>query len=277
MTLLSLLNGKLIKSGNLIKQAPCCCVPCKQCYCFCGFSAPASPGDRAHAKTYTVPDRFLLPVKVNIVGVVDDVWMLDGDGTVDNQIPVPGGTAAHGFNYTWTQEERTFTIEALDTFSENIAIGYTLCIMALDTNPSEECAPRINASNDSSCCSFEAAFSFAPYACEECCCSYINGLWRYTIRINFSRSWGGSCIDVPYDIELSSLTNGDNCLFTIFTDIDNVLCDPETYCGSIRISLRLVNPANCNCDTGENCQLELVGWEAINCDGGIASVQLIEN
>lgn len=67
--------------------------------------------------------------------------MLDGDGSVFGQNPNPGGTPAHGFTYEWIQQNRTFTIEALDTFGGCMAINYTVCIMPVDTNPANECGP----------------------------------------------------------------------------------------------------------------------------------------
>ena len=116
------------------------------------------------------------------------------------------------------------------------------------------------------------------------CCNYLNYTSNYyTIRINFSRAWGGTCTDVPLDIPVYGLTGGVNCSFTFFTDLDTSLCDPETSCVSLEVYLTVSttnNPSSssstsCNCDTGENCQLQITGFNAINCDGGIASVELI--
>lgn len=168
MSPLYLYKGKLLTSNDkLAIDKNCCCEKCKQCYCFCGLGI-GSPGDLAHAKTYTVPDQFQLPVKVTIVGGVDDVWVLDGDGTVDNQDPRPNqGTPAHEFDYSWTQAERSFTIEALDTYGVNLAINYILCIMPLNTDPSEECSPIIDASNDNSC-----ENSINSCASTGACCDY---------------------------------------------------------------------------------------------------------
>lgn len=69
------------------------------------------------------------------------MFVLDGDGSVFGQNPNPYGTPAHGFTYEWIQQNRTFTIEALDTYSGCMAINYTVCIMPIDTNPAVECGP----------------------------------------------------------------------------------------------------------------------------------------
>lgn len=111
--------------------------------------------------------------------------------------------------------------------------------------------------------------------CEVCSCSSINNL-NYTIRVNFSRNWGGLCTDLPLEIGLYSLSECNNGIFSLYSEIDTVLCDPEAPCGAIQIFLRLAN-SDCNCETGENCELELVGFEPVDCAGGIAGVELIQN
>ena len=125
---------------------------------------------------------------------------------------------------------------------------------------------------------------------QNCCCSsssccdnlFYSGN-SYTIRINFSRPWGGTCTDVPLDTSVYSLTGGVNCNFTVYIDLDTSLCDPEMPCGGVEVYLTVSttnNPSSssstsCDCNSGENCQLQMTGYNPINCDGGIASVELI--
>ena len=128
--------------------------------------------------------------------------------------------------------------------------------------------------NQNCCCSSSSS-----------CCDSLNYFGNYyTIRITFSGPWGGLCRDVPLDTPVYSLTGGVNCDFTIFIDLDTVVCgDPEIQCGSLEVYLTVSttnNPSSssstsCDCFTGENCQLQMTGFNPINCDGGIASVELI--
>lgn len=116
---------------------PCgCCGNCKYCMCYRSPGpdcAGSQIGDKKWAQTITVPERFNLPVKVVARGFVDDVFVLDGDATVFGQNPNPYGEPAHNFDYTWTQNNRTFTIEALDTYGFCLTIFYTICFMPLNT------------------------------------------------------------------------------------------------------------------------------------------------
>lgn len=151
-------NGNLlVRDGQLASHIDCCCpsdTGCMQCYCFCDadMCAGSPQGTRKFQKTISVPESFSLPVKVTIVGGVDDVLMIDGDGSVFGQDPSPvTGTPAHSFNYTWTQNNRTFTVEALDTQSVCMSLAYTLCIMAVNTTPTTQCGPIIVLSDNTNC------------------------------------------------------------------------------------------------------------------------------
>lgn len=160
MSPLYLYNGQLLVSNNaLAAGANCCCDKCMVCYCFCDTnkcsSPEAIPGQKYFLVTFTVPEIFDLPVKVTAVGGVDDVFVLDGDGSVFGQDPAPNtGTGAHAFNYEWIQNDRTFTIEALDTRASCVGINYTLCIMPINSNPIELCEPLIILSNNNNCYEF---------------------------------------------------------------------------------------------------------------------------
>jgi hypothetical protein len=161
MSPLYLYNGELLVSNNaLAVSANCCCDKCMVCYCYCdtngcGDDPVATPGQKYFPVTVTVPEIFDLPVKVTAVGSVDDVFVLDGDGSVFGQDPTPwSGTGAHDFNYEWIQNDRTFTIEALDTRASCVGIQFTLCIMPINSNPTELCEPLIVLSKNSNCQDF---------------------------------------------------------------------------------------------------------------------------
>lgn len=87
---------------------------------------PAFPGDRAFKKTITIPNNFSLPAKVRIVGSVDDLLVKDN-------VPWPPGTPAqpprpYDINYEWLENNRTFTLEAVDVNGTDIRLEIDVCI-----------------------------------------------------------------------------------------------------------------------------------------------------
>ena len=151
-TTLTMLNGRIridTKSQNLVLSPrpggsePCCCDDCKICFYFNDHDGcrDTTPGNIKYVHTIKIPSRFTLPVKVTAVGGVDDVFMLDGDGSVFGQNPARFGTPAHAIDYTWTQTEDEFTVAALDTYGGCTGLRFTICIMPLDTTPTKECEP----------------------------------------------------------------------------------------------------------------------------------------
>jgi hypothetical protein len=137
--ILTLVNGRLRISNNsalVISKStaePCCCEDCKICFYFSAYDGcrDTTLGNKKYQKTITVPARFKLPVKVVADGGVDDVFMLDGDGSVFGQNPALSGTGAHNFSYEWVQTNRTFTVEALDTYGACTGITYLICFMPI--------------------------------------------------------------------------------------------------------------------------------------------------
>jgi hypothetical protein len=110
--------------------------------------------------------------------------------------------------------------------------------------------------------------------CCECVCTNIANI-NYSLIITLNKPFGLNCVDVPIEIPINNLINCENGIFPGLSDLDVDLC-PEGSCGGIIFNLRLSDP-NCNCESGEGCEIELVGWEPDNCPGHIASVQLIKN
>lgn len=105
--------------------------------------------------------------------------------------------------------------------------------------------------------------------CEQCFCENIANIC-YNIILTFDGGWGQNCINVPIEIgPLNQLTQCENGLFQIAGDLDLVTCEngvPTTACGGWTASLRLVDP-QCNCETGEACEIVLDGWEPVGCPG----------
>ncbi len=113
-------DGKLVvRDGKLGTGQACCCGCCQKIYFVDCLFEGANAGDRAVLNTITIPSRISLPAKIRMVGTVDDVLLKDGE-------PWPPGTAedaaAYSFDYTWTEENRSFTIEVLDTEFVNIGL-----------------------------------------------------------------------------------------------------------------------------------------------------------
>lgn len=154
MALLTIIDGALrVDANNTLvlspdDSSPCCCNQCKYCVYFSQYDncSDTINGNRKYQKTITVPAALALPVKVVATGSADDIFMLDGDGSVFGQDPRFGiGTPAHSYTYTWTQTNRTFTVEALDTRGYCTGITYTICMMPLDADPgtTELCEPLV--------------------------------------------------------------------------------------------------------------------------------------
>lgn len=147
MSILSLINKKdnknlLIKDGKLLlgkSDTEACCCDCKTCFHYIRATLfTAKPGQISHRQTFTAPDWLTPPYTVTIVGGVDDVLLKDGE-------PWPPGAdpdaPAHGFNYSWTEDNSSFELAAKDTKGANIAIEATVCFMPLDSNPTTQCEP----------------------------------------------------------------------------------------------------------------------------------------
>lgn len=100
-----------------------------------GFSSGAYPGQISYTTTVTVPAQFSLPVKIKLVGGVDDVLLKDGE-------PWPPGTdtnsPAYGYDYTWIENNRSFTLASRDTMGGNI--GWSATAYFSDTNVDIELA-----------------------------------------------------------------------------------------------------------------------------------------
>ena len=121
-------KGSLInKGGKLGNSEKCCCDCCVKCYSFdCAQLGAAAPGDRAFKKTITIPANFSLPAKVRINGAVDDVLLKDDQPWPPGTLPNSPAYAIN--NFEWLEDNRTFTLEVVDTQGANIGLTIDICI-----------------------------------------------------------------------------------------------------------------------------------------------------
>lgn len=115
----------------------------------------------------------------------------------------------------------------------------------------------------------------------ECCCQTATCICstlmfnNVTIRITLALPYGLLCWDRPIDIPISDVRTCENGVFSIYSDLDIDLCTEGggAPCGSIIVHFAIVG--ECDCTSTDECALEIAGWEPINCDGGIANVEII--
>lgn len=110
-------------------------------------------------------------------------------------------------------------------------------------------------------------------------CTCANLLFYVVVRVTFSRAYGICGLiefDTPVEFLIDSTLPCVNGTFTAQTDIDISLCSPDQYCEGANIFFSIVDPP-CNCAQGTNsCQVEITGWEEVDCNGGITSIELLQ-
>ena len=116
----------------------CCCAPGSSvppCQTLCideaYFTSDIPDGNCGQVpygtRTITVPSQFTLPVEVTISGGADDDFLVNGTA-VPKDTPFGGCNGAGPFpNYTFTLNNRTFTIAAGDNHGGNTSYDVTIC------------------------------------------------------------------------------------------------------------------------------------------------------
>ena len=117
----------------------------------------------------------------------------------------------------------------------------------------------------------------------ECCCGGpicqcgLLALVNMTFRITFNFPWGSpACIGTPLEIPVDRVLECENGTFSLFFELDTALCTgpgTDMGCGSVIAFLTIVG--ECDCTNTADCEVEIVGWEEVSCDGGIANVEIV--